>query len=74
VGETNSIESFISTLPDELQVLALQVIKEEDERFARGDFTKEERACFEMAEKCGEICGETMDKTIIDAIKGGVRT
>lgn len=67
----SAIDEFLATLPVDLQILALQAIKEEHDRFARRDFTEEEKKIFRLAEDCGRNAAETIDRIILKCITSG---
>ena len=59
------IEEFLATLPEDLQILALQAIKEERERFGRGDFTEEEKKIFKIASDLGRAAKKKIEKNFV---------
>lgn len=64
----SAVEQFIATFPEELQCLALQVIKEEHDRFEREDFTPKEKELFRIASELGELSRQTIDDVIAKCI------
>ena len=67
----SAIDEFLATLPEDLQIIALQVIKEERERFERGDFTEEEKRVFQVAEDLGASAAKTIEKIRLECITSG---
>jgi len=65
----SAIDELLATLPEDLQILALQAIKDEHDRIERGDFTEEEREMFKIVNDLGRSAGETMDSIIIGCLK-----
>jgi len=64
----SAIDDFLATLPDDVQILALQAIKEERDRFGRGDFTEEEKKMFKMASDLGANAAKTFDQIALKCI------
>lgn len=64
----SAIDEFLATLPEDLQILALQVIKEEHDRFERGDFTDEEKKMFQMASDLATNMAKTLDQIALKCI------
>jgi len=60
-------EIIISKLPIEWQIKCLEVIKEEHDRFERGDFTEEEKWMFKKMEELGEKAAEYREKIFLEA-------
>ena len=58
----SSINEFLATLPIELQIEALKVIKEEHDRWERGDLTEEEKEWSEIACELGKNMRQTMEE------------
>ena len=58
----SALEVFICKQPSWLQIEILKVIKEEHDRWERGDLTEEEK---EMSRFCCEL-GRNMGKTVDD--------
>ncbi len=59
------LEQWIATLPEHLQVLALNAIKEEHDRWERGDLTAEEKEGLKIAREMGEAARQTVDDAIL---------
>lgn len=59
---------FLATLPEHLQILALEAIKEEHERFERKDFTEEEKMFFKFASDCGLAAAKTAESIAIRSL------
>ena len=64
----SAIDEFLATLPKDLQILALEAIKEEHNRFARGDFTEDEKKLFKRAGDLGSNMAKTIEKTAMECI------
>lgn len=64
----SEIDRMLAEMPEEMQILALQAIIEEHERFQRGDFTEEEMRVFEYSEACGAAMAETVDEIIVGVL------
>ncbi len=55
-----AMEQYISTLLEALQILALKVVKEEHDRWERGDFTPEEWVELAKSRKLFRELGENV--------------
>ena len=64
----SSLENFIATLPESYQILALQAIKEEHDRFACEDFTEEEKTLFKFTSDLGTALAKTIDRVAQEAM------
>ena len=62
------LEQYINTLPEDLQILALQIVKEEHDRWKRGDLTPEEKARQETVREFAKSTAQTMEKIAIKCI------
>lgn len=63
------LEQYISTLPKDLQIEALKVIKQEHDRFEREDYTDEEKIFFDRVNKLAISASKTRDKIILDCLR-----
>ena len=61
-----AINELFARLPAHLQILALQVIKDEHDRFKRGDFTEDEKKMFKSAADMGTGMAKTIEKNSIE--------
>ena len=68
--QLTSVKMFIADLPPELQAVAAQAIKEEKERFERGDFTDQERAIHDYCEAAGRKLAQAIDAEIMAEMLG----
>ena len=57
-----AMEQYISTLPENLQVLALKAVKEEHDRWERGDLTEDEKAQQVIVKHLGTGMASPMEK------------
>lgn len=64
----SALEIYIATLPEHLQVLALNAIAEEHDRWERGDLTAEEKEGLKIAREMGEAARKTVDNAILKAL------
>uniref|UniRef100_A0A6M3LJP9 Uncharacterized protein n=1 Tax=viral metagenome TaxID=1070528 RepID=A0A6M3LJP9_9ZZZZ len=67
----SAIDEFLAPLPENLQILALQAIKEEHDRFERGDFTEEEKKLFQTAADLGTNAAKTIERIALKCITSG---
>jgi hypothetical protein len=61
-----ALSERLKDLPEDLQIMALRAIKEEVDRFERGDFTEEEKRSFELARELGASAQKTKEKIITE--------
>ena len=66
----SAICDFICELPLSLQEEALKVIKEEHDRWERGDLTDEEKEESKLFQQLGENMAETMEKIALKVSVG----
>ena len=59
---SSAIDEFLAILPEDLQISALQAIKEEHGRFKRGDYTEEEKRMFQMASDLGTNAAKKLEQ------------
>jgi len=59
------LELFIATLPKELAMIALKAVAEEEDRWNRQDYTKEEKEMFANAKILGQSARETYNKIVL---------
>ena len=64
----SAIEQYIENLPENLQLLALSAIKEEHDRWERGDLTPTEKAFEEMVFVSGQIMAQKIDEEILSIL------
>jgi len=57
----SALETVISTLPKSLQIEALAVVKEEHDRWERGDLTPEERVFSNRVKKLGSAVAKRIE-------------
>lgn len=65
----SALEQYIATLPEDLQRVALQAVKEEVERLQQGDYTPEEVEAQKISAALGAAFRRTMDMVILDLLK-----
>jgi len=62
---------FVSKFPAELQPSVLEIIKKENDRWERGDFTESERQTMAMAKRMGAAARDHVEKIVVDVLEGG---
>ena len=58
----HAVDYLLSQVPEWLQIEGLKAIKEECDRWKRGDLTKEERECIRLARKLGRQAAKTREE------------
>ena len=66
----SAVEQFIATLPEDLQVKCLNAIKEEHDRWERGDLTPDEKELQEVARNLGRSAAQRRDEIALKILKG----
>lgn len=64
----SAINNLLATLPENLQILALQTIKEEYDRLERGDFTENEKKMFQLVIELGANAAKTINQIALKCI------
>lgn len=57
----SALEQYMDRLPESLQILALQAVVEEHDRWERGDLTEEEKRFSDRAGKIGKSAQQTKE-------------
>ena len=66
----STLEMIIARCPPKLQMLALEAVQEEHDRWAMGDLTESEELVLERARRLGEAAGKHRAQLIMDHLKG----
>lgn len=68
IHQPSMLEKYISTLPKDLQTLALQAVVKEHTRWLKGDLTEKEKLFQKEAKELGIFMAKTIDQIAFNVL------